>query len=104
MIMLQMSRTHIHNCRRRKKTIKLNGYWHRKNSPSGFQYLIQYVGEPAENAKWFLGSSLPVKIKKAIKTEATASDLRSCYRIYANFCGRQILNMMFRIYAHFADM
>lgn len=38
-----------------------------KNSPSGFQYLIQYVGEPAQNAKWVLGSNLPVKIKRAIK-------------------------------------
>lgn len=26
-----------------------------KNSPSGFQYLLQYVGEPAKNAKWVLG-------------------------------------------------
>ena len=50
-----------------KENRKVKRVLAQKDTISGVQYLIQYVGEPAQNAKWVLGSNLPVKVKKAIK-------------------------------------
>ena len=38
-----------------------------RDSATGSEYLVQLVGEPAQNAKWVQGSGLPVKARKLIR-------------------------------------
>ncbi|CAC5395386.1 unnamed protein product [Mytilus coruscus] len=44
--------------------LKSNVFWRKKRNKGGFLYLVQKVGEPAENAEWLTGSQLPPKAQE----------------------------------------